>query len=139
MLGEFDADAELDVVEEGVEARLIAFARLGQDAEHGIEPGGIDPTNEQIVTQRLELVEQPLPAPHGPPPTLERIAHRLQGEQSFDAGNAGRHGCGSSAARAGWPRNDEVAPRRAARSAATRHSRNARIAVDPHQTHLGYL
>lgn len=136
MLGEFDADAQLDVVEEGIEAGLIALTRLGEDLQHGIEPRRIDPPDEQVATEGFELVEQPLPAPNRPPPTLERIADSLQGEEALDAGNAGWHGGCRGTGGTGLAGNDEVATGRAAGAAAARHSRYARIAVDPHQTHL---
>lgn len=138
MLGEFNAHAQLDVVEKGIEARLFTFARFGQDLEHGVEPGGVDPSNQKVVTQRFQLVEQPLPAPNHPTPAFEWIAHRLQCEESLDAGNAGGHGgCGRSAG-ARRAADDELAPGGATRAAAACHSRYARIAVDPHQTHPRY-
>ena len=77
MLGEFDPNAQLDIVEEGIEAGLIALARLGENVEHAVEAGGVDPSHEEVPAQRLELVEQPLPAPNRPAPAFERIAHRL--------------------------------------------------------------
>ena len=111
MLGQLDADAQLDIVEEGIEAGLIALACLGENVEHGVEAGGVDPTHEEVPAQRLELVEQPLPAPNGAAPAFERIAHRLQRQQPLDAGNAGGHGgCGGPAS-CGRAADDEICPR----------------------------
>ncbi len=92
VLGEFDPNAEFDVVDQGVEAGFIPFSGLGEDSQHVIEPGRIHPSNEQVTAQRFELIEQPLPATNRPPSTLERIADRLQGKKPLDARNAGGHG-----------------------------------------------
>ena len=136
MLGKFDADAQLDIVEQGVEAGLIAVAGFGEEVEHGVKPGRIDASDEEIAAQRFQLIEEPLPARDRAAPTLERIAHGLQCQQPLDAGYACRHGCSGGSAGAGRTGNDEVAAGRATRAIAACHPRYARIAVDPHQTHL---
>jgi hypothetical protein len=137
VLGEFDPYAELDVVEQGIKAWLIAVARLGQDVQHSVEPDRIDPPHKQVPAQRLELIEQPLPAANFPAPAFERIANRLQGEQPFDARDTGGHGDGRGPGGGCRTADDEIRPGRTAGAAAPCHSRYSRIAVDPHQTHLG--
>ena len=136
MLGQLDADAQLDIVEEGIEAGLIALARLGENVEHGVEAGGVDPTHEEVPAQRLELVEQPLPAPNRPAPAFERIAHRLQCEQPLNPGDTSGHGDRGRPAGCCLAADDEIRPGRATGATAPCHSRYSRIAVDPHQTHL---
>ena len=111
MLGKFDANTQLNVIEEGVQAGLITLTRLGEDVEHSVEPCGVDTADKEIVAQRLELVEQPLPAPNGPASAFERIAHRLQRQQPLDAGNAGGHGGRGGPASCGRAADDEICPR----------------------------